>query len=243
MMRIYFIFTTLMTLMLASCATADLSLSESAERDYFKAERLVQSEQYARAGQYLQKYIANYPYSKYATAAQILRIKTAYLNDEFILSETLTSRFITAHPEHPQRDYAEYTLGMSYYEQSESAKHEQVFSKKAKDTFLALNKRNPNNAYAQEAIQKIQILTNRIAEHEMIIGKFYYERHLYVGAINRFIVVKNKFIESNIAPESLYWLAASYLALQQKVYAHEVIQQLQSTFAGNAWQKKAEKLI
>lgn len=242
-MRIYFILAPFMALLLTSCATADLTLSESAEQDYLKAERLIEDEQYTRATQFLSKFVAKYPYSQYAASAKLLRMKAAYINREFILSETLASRFITAHPEHPKRDYAEYILGMSYYNQSESAKHEQIFTAKAKDTFTALNTRNPNNEYAQEVSKHIQTLTSQMAEHEMIIGKFYYERNLYVGAINRFIVVKNKFMQSSIAPESLYWLAASYLALQQKTSAQEVIQQLQSNFAGNEWQKKAEKLI
>ncbi|HIP07933.1 MAG TPA: outer membrane protein assembly factor BamD [Mariprofundaceae bacterium] len=228
---------------ITSCATADLSLSKSAEQDFYKAERLFEDEQYARAVQYLGKFTAKYPYSSYIVPAKIIRIKAAYANNEFILSETLAARFIDAHPAHQQRDYAEYMLGMSYFKQSESAKHEQVFSKKAKQTFTALYQRNPNGEYAQEAKKYTQELTNRIAEHEMFIGKFYAERGLYVGAINRFIVVKNNFSESSAAPESLYWLASSYIALAQQTYAQQIIKQLEKNFAGNEWQQKAETLM
>ncbi len=242
-MKLHFSFTLLSALFIASCATTELSLSQSAENDFHKAERLIADEQYTRAVEFLQKFITKYPYSKYATPAKLLRIKTAYIDNEFVLSETLAARFIDAHPEHPSRDYAEYILGMSYYKQSESAQHEQVFSKKAKDTFSSLYKRSPHSEYASKAKQYIQELTNRIAKHEMLIGKFYVERQLYVGAINRFIVVKNNFPTSNVTPESLYWLASSYIALQQQAYAKQIITHLKKNFAGNEWQQKAETLM
>lgn len=242
-MKLSLLFLTVTALLLSSCATTDLSLSESAEQDYLKGQSLFEDEQYSRATQFLGKFIAKYPYSNYLIPAELLRIKAAYQNHEYILSETLASRFVDAHPTHPKRDYAEYTLGMSYFKQSESAQHEQIFSQKAKNTFVALNLRNPDNSFFQDVEKNIQTLTNRIAKHEMIIGKFYYERALYVGAINRLTMVKNKFPMSDIVAESLYWLAASYLALQQETYAQEIIQQLQTNYAGNEWQKKAENLI
>ncbi len=229
--------------LLSSCATIDLTLSESAEKDFRKAESLVSEGFYGRANLYLGKFTAKYPYSRFATPAELLQIKAAYLNDEFILSEVLANRFLEAHPNHPEHDYAEYILGMSYFHQSESEYHEQVFSKKARKTFENLMQRNPNNAYAAETSANLHIIINRIAEHEMIIGKFYYDHEYYVGAANRFIVVKNDFLEADVAPESLYWLAASFMELQQNDYAKEIIQTLASKFVDNPWHKKARNLM
>jgi len=242
MMKRLFIFITL-SIILSACAVENLSLSESAADDYHKAERLIEGNFYGRAALYLGKFGSKYPYSQYATPAELLRIKAAYLNDEFILSETLSKRFMEAHPNHPQLDYVEYTLGMSYYHQSESAYHEQIFSKKARDTFTSLLARSPNNVYKKEVSEKLNLMINRMAEHEMIIGKFYYDRDFYVGAINRFIVVKNEYLTSDAAAESLYWLASAYLALNQHDYAQETIHKLTQQFPDNTWQKKAEQLL
>lgn len=229
--------------LLSACATDTLTLTESAENDYHKAERLIADNFNGRAALYLGKFTAKYPYSQYTTPAELLRIKAAYNNEEFILSETLSKRFLEAHPDHPKLDYVQYTLAMSYFHQSESAYHEQVFSKKARDAFIALNKRSPNNKYKAEADKYLNIVINRMAKHEMVIGKFYYEREFFVGATNRFIVVKNEYMDSDVAAESLYWLASSYLELKQEAYAKEVIQTLAQQFSGNTWQKKAENLL
>ena len=240
-----FKYLTMLTLasLLGACATEPLTLSESAEQDYHKAERLIAENFNGRAALYLGKFAAKYPYSKYATPAELLRIKAAYNNEEFILSETLSKRFIEAHPNHPELDYVQYTLAMSYFHQSEDASHEQVFSQKARDAFIALNQQNPNHKYKAEVDKYLNIVVHRMAKHEMLIGKFYYERNFFVAATNRFIVVKNKFMNTDIAAESLYWLASSYLALQQDAHAKEVIQTLSQQFPGNAWQKKAENLL
>jgi outer membrane protein assembly factor BamD len=230
-------------LWLSACATDDLSLYETAEKDYHKAERLIADGFYGRAALYLGKFGSKYPYSKYATPAELLRIKAAYNNGEFILSETLSKRFMEAHPNHPQLDYVQYILGMSYYHQSESANHEQVFSKKARDTFAALLARSPNNAYADEVKEKLNIMINRMAKHEMIIGKFYFDREFYVGASKRFLVVKNEYGQSNVAAESLFWLASAYIKLKQNDYAKEIVDQLNQQFPNNTWQKKANNLL
>jgi len=229
-------------MMMSSCASDDLSLSQTAEKDYNKAERLVADHDFGRAALYLGKFTAKYPYSKFATPAELLRFKSAYFNEEYILSETLSKRFVEAHPNHDERDYAEYILGMSYFHQSESAHHEQVFSKKARDSFIALNKRKPDNKYAKDVDKYLNIILDRMAEHELIIGKFYYDRAFYIGATNRFIVVKNKFIKTSAAAESLYWLASSYKALQQKSSTQEVVKLLTEKFPGTKWQKKAKAL-
>ncbi len=244
MLKQRLLFLLVLILSLSSCATtSDLTLSDSAEKDYHKAQSLMSEEFYGRANLYLGKFTAKYPYSRFATPAEILHMKAAYLNEEFILSEVLSNRFLEAHPNHPERDYVEYILGMSYFHQSESEHHEQVFSKKARKTFEDLLQRSPDNAYAAETTANLKIIINRIAEHEMIIGKFYFDHEYYVGAANRFTVVKNDFLESDIAPESLYWLAASYIELEQHDYAQEVITTLSQQFSGNAWQKKAENLM
>ncbi len=233
----------IIALLLTSCATQELQLSESAEKDYIKGKRLLDKQKYSQAVLFLEKFSARYPYSQYTPAAELLRIEAAYKDRQPILSETLGLRFIDAHPNHKDRVYAEYLVAMSYYKESSDANHEQKFSYKALNAFVAINKNFPDNKYNSEIKKYIQLLTNRIARHEMIVGKFYFDKRLYVAATNRFIFVKNKFFAADVAPESLYWLTSSYLLLQQRDYALEISSLLQKNFPQNAWTKKAKQLM
>ena len=229
--------------LLSACASEPLSFSKSAKDDYLKGKSLISSNNYTRAVQFLEKFTAKYPYSKYTTKAKILRLEAAYLDEQYVLSETLALRFMDTHPTHPQIAHVQHLLGMSYYQESSSANHDQQFSNKARDTFVALNQRFPNNPSFKQAQQYVQELTDRLAEHELIVGKFYFDKKLYVAATNRFIQAKNTYPNSHQTDEILYYLVASYVALKQKEYAKEVLDILQKKPAQNQWRKQAEALM
>ncbi len=229
-------------MILSSCASDPISLTKSAEKDFLKGQSYVDDENYAQAVLFLQKFSARYPYSQYATAAEILLIKAAYHDKQYVLSETLGLRFMDAHPDHKDRVYAQFLVAMSYYKQSSSAMLDQQFSHKSRDAFLELNRQFPNNAYGKDIERYLQVLTDRVAENELITGKFYFDKQLYVAAVNRFLVVKNDYLDAKVAAEALYHLASAYLKLQQQSYAGEIINLLQQKFPQSNWYKKALQL-
>ena len=233
----------IVVLLLNACASEPLNISKSAKDDYFKGKNLIASERYAEAELFLQKFSAKYPYSEYATKAKVLRLDAAFLDEQYVLSETLALRFIGNHPTHSQHAHVQYLLAMSFYHQSSSASHDQQFSNKAKDAFVVLNQQFPANPNVNQANQYIQELTNRLAEHELIVGKFYFDKKHYVAATNRFILAKNTYPDNQKNDEVLYYLTASYIALKQQVYAQEVLNILRNKYAQSNWRIQAESLI
>ncbi len=241
MFKFFLVFTVI--LLMSGCASEPLQLSSNAKKDYFKAKSLIEDNQVARAVVFLDKFSAKYPYSEYATKAELLRTEAAYLDEEYVLSETLALRFLKAHPRHPKRVRAQYLLAMSFYHESSGPTHDQSFTAKARDAFITLNQSFPNNPYQDEATRYIQELTDRLAEHELIVGKFYFNKKLYVAAANRLIQLKNDYPKSTRLDESLYYLTATYIALKQKTYAQETLQLLQEKFGENKWFTKAKALM
>jgi outer membrane protein assembly factor BamD len=233
----------LATMMLTACASDPIQLSKSAEDDYTKAQVYMDNENYSQATLFLEKFSSTYPYSKYASAAELMRVEASYQSGEYILSETLGLRFVSAHPEHKERVRAQFLVAMSYYKQTHSADLDQQFSHRSRDAFVTLNQQYPNNVYQKETQKYLTILTNRIAKHEIIVGKFYFDKENFVASTNRFLLVKNEYLNSSSAEEALYYLIASYIALQQKAYADEVYQTLKSSFPQSDWYKKATKLM
>lgn len=229
--------------LLTSCASDPVLLTKSAEEDYNKAEYLMEDGNYAGAAMFLEKFSAKYPYSQYATSSELLRLEAAFKDEQYVLSETLGLRFADAHPDHKDRIYAEYLVAMSYYKQSSSSQLDQQFSHRSRDAFLTLNKQFPNNAYTQDIQKYLAVLTNRVAENEMLIGKYYFNKNLYVAAVNRFLFVKNKYMNADIAAESLYWLTSTYVELDLQTYAKEAKDLLQQKFPQSEWHKKAELLM
>ncbi len=232
----------LFSLLLASCATEQLTLSDSAENDYHKAERLIDNKEYQRANLFLEKFSAKYPYSKYSRDAEFLRVQAAYKGGEYILSEILAKRFIKAHPKSNKHIDAEYLLAKSFYAQSSEAALDQSFSHKARKAFISIKEHFPNGKYAEKVDTYIAELTNRVAEHELLVGKFYFDRAYFVAAANRFIFVKNNYIEAKAAEENLYWLTAAYLELEQPELAKETSNFLALQFPQSDWVKTTQEL-
>lgn len=225
---------------LSACASKTLELSKSAELDYQRAVQMVESDENAKAILFLEKFSAKYPYSQYAAAAELLRLKAAYNDGQYILSEVLSQRFADAHPEHPELVYAHYLHAMSLYKQSSSALLDQQFSHKSRDAFLQLNQAYPSNPYTADIQKYLKILTNRVASYETTVGKFYLDRHLYVAAANRFILVKNQYLDAERADEALHYLVQTYLALEQQNLAQETQSFLEKNFASSLWLNKSD---
>lgn len=229
-------------LVLSACASDPVSLNQNAEADYLRGQMYMDKGNYSQAVLFMQKYSVRYPYSKYATAAEVMLIKAAYFDGQYVLSETLGLRFMDAHPNHEERVYAQYVVAMSYYKQSSSSSLDQKFSHKARTALIELNKQFPDSAYKAEVSKYLQILNNRIAEHEYLVGKFYLDKELFVAAINRFLIVRNQYLNAESAPEALYQLAFAYLKLGQKERSDEAIKALTEQFPQSSWASKAKQL-
>lgn len=229
--------------LLSACMSEPLTLSKSADDDYQKAQALMEREDYAQVIMFLEKFSAKYPYSQYATDAELFRLQAAYLDEQYVLSEVLAQRFIDAHPRHEKRIYAQYLGAMSLYHQSHNALLDQQFSHKSREAFIALNEAFPKNEYTDEINKYLNIITNRVASYETTVGKFYLDKGLYVSAVHRLLVVKNKYMLSESGDEALFYLASAYAALGQDAYVHEITSLLNANFSTSPWLKKAQALL
>jgi len=230
-------------LLLTSCGGKDLTPSESAQADYDKGKRLLDNGDYTNANLFLENFSAEHPYSKYAIPAELLRLFAAYKGKDYILSETLAGRFVERHPRHPDVAYAKYILAMSHYKQIADQDRDQTQTKLAIAALKRVIKEHPGSNYARDASSRLQNLYNKLSSHELIVGKYYFEKERYVAAANRFKVVLDKFQTTPAIEEALYYLAASYAKLGIKITAREMAILLQHNFPKSEWSEKAEEFL
>ena len=175
--------------------------------------------------------------------AGVLRVDVAGgKHEEYALAETLCDEFINRHPRHPDVAYAHYLLGMSHYEQIAVAKKDQGETHAAVSAFNELIGKFPDSEYARDATDRMERLYNLLAEHELTIGKFYYRRNRFVAAANRFQTIVSDYQSSPSTAEALYYLAASYDALDMDGNARETALLLRHNYPKNKWSIKAEDI-
>ncbi len=230
-------------LALAACASSSAIKKSAAQIEYNHAKELLAKGSYSTVALDLEKFGTDHPYSKYAIQAELLRIFAAYKDHEYILSETLSNEFVRRHPRHPNVDYAQYMLGMSHYRESSPSERDQSQTHAAMKSFKILLKQYPKSSYARDASRRLQLLYNRLAGHELDVGKFYFNRHHYVAAANRFQVVLEKYQTTPVIEEALYYLAASFSKLGVKDDARDSALLLRHNYPKSEWSRKAARFL
>jgi len=238
----YFSLCIVMISLLSACAKTQERMSNSPKDDYQYAQGLMDNNDYARATVFLEKFSGKHPYSEYAAKAEMLRLYAAYKDEEYILSETLAIRFLKQHPRHADLAYVQYMLAMSYIKESGDSERDQTATHHAMDALKRLLKKYPDSKYTAEAAQYLQKMRNKLAQHELYVGQFYYQYERYVAAANRFQVVMNKYQTSPAIEEALYYLSASYMQLKLTQNAKDVAAILRHNFPNSGWSEKAASL-
>jgi len=232
----------LIAVFIVGCAS-DKVEKTAAQIDYDAAKKELKHGRYAEVTLDLQHFSTKHPYSKLATQAELLRLFSAYKDSEFILSETLSKEFISRHPRHPSVDYAKYMLAMSHYRQSSSAEKDAKQSMEAIAGFKRLLREHPASPYAKDGANRLQRLFNKLAEHELNIGRFYFNKGRYVASANRFQVIVEKYQTTPAIEEGLYWLAASFDKLGITDNARETAELLTHNYPNSEWSRKASRFL
>jgi outer membrane protein assembly factor BamD (BamD/ComL family) len=103
--------------------------------------------------------------------------------------------------------------------------------------------RYPTGEWAEKARQYLRMAQQRLAEHEFIIGKYYYKKKNYEAALNRFQTMFAQFPPELCNPEA-YLL--TYRILQKMGRYEESLQYLRQVvqlFPGTVWSREAATLL
>jgi outer membrane protein assembly factor BamD len=177
----------------------------------------------------------NYPYSSWATNAQLMEGYTEYRRDSYTEAVSQLDRFIALHPANKDVGYAYYLRSLCYYEQIADISRDQKGTQEALAALQEVVNRFPDSAYARDARLKIDLCRDHLAGKEMDIGRYYEKQHLYAAAIGRFQRVIDDFQTTNHTPEALSRLTEIYLKLGMTGEAKKTASVLAYNYPGSHW--------
>ncbi len=93
--------------------------------------------------------------------------------------------FLALYPTHPRADYAQYRLGMVYYNQMRQPERDQTETRNAVTEFELFLQRYPGSRLINEVREKLREALDRLSENNYVVGKYYHGRKWYPGAIDR----------------------------------------------------------
>lgn len=210
---------------------------------YNLAQDLLDRGEFREAGRAFEEVERQHPYSQWAVRSQLMAAYAYYEANDYEEAIAAARRFIELHPGHPDTPYAQYLIGMSYYERISDVQRDQEMTEEATKAFEELIRRYPDTDYARDARLKLDLTRDHMAGKHMEIGRYYQKRGQYVAAINRFRTVVEQYQTTTHVPEALHRLTECYLALGVREEAQNAAAVLGYNFPGSPWYERAYALL
>ncbi|MGL4667022.1 MAG: outer membrane protein assembly factor BamD [Saezia sp.] len=209
-------------LLLSACASTEVD--ETAGWDlnklYAEAKSAAQANDYDKAVEYYNKLEGRAAGTMLAQQAQIEAAHALYKQGNKEEAVAKLDRFMQLHPGSPALDYALYLKGTIYfsgdigyfgsYFKQDLSQNDQLAAKDAFQVFNELITRFPNSRYTPDARARMVFIVNSIAQSEVNIARYYYNRGAYVAAINRAQQAVRNHQQAPALEEALYIIYMAY---------------------------------
>ncbi|MBV8801071.1 MAG: outer membrane protein assembly factor BamD [Alphaproteobacteria bacterium] len=184
-----------------------------------------------------------HPYSIWARRAMLMSAFCYYEANKYQDAINTADQFIQLHPGSQEVAYAFYLKAMSLYEQIVDVGRDQTNTEQALTALQDVVQRFPNTEYARDALLKIDLTQDHMAGKEMEVGRYYLRRGDYIGAINRFRIVVERYQRTPQIAEALERLTEAYYALGVYDEAKTAAAVLGANYPGSMWYRDSYDLL
>ena len=186
-----------------------------------------------------QKIVTHYADTEYAPLARFLIAETYYREPLYDKAIKELEAFMAFYPSHRIADLVQYRLALSYYNQMKSVEQDQTNTAKALEALRKLVKEYPDSRYAPDALSKIDLSRERLAQKELWIANYNFTRQNYASALQRIDAILKEYPRTLVVPETLYLLGEILTAQGKSVEAQRAFQQLAEQYPYTDWGRRA----
>jgi outer membrane protein assembly factor BamD len=184
-----------------------------------------------------------FPQSEYAPKAALMAAYSYYTQNYYGDAIAELERFLKIYSNHPNIDYAEYLLGLCYYEQIVDEKKDLQSIISSKTVFLNLIEKYPNTDFAIDAKFKLDLINDILAAKEMYVGRYYFSKKKWISAINRFRTVTDDYDTTIYVEEALHRLVEIYYIIGLDEEAKKYANVLGYNYNSSEWYKKTYSIF
>lgn len=210
----------------AGCAGNDEredTLIRNITNAYETAQRSVRSKNYQRAIRIFESLQAQFPFSELSKQIQLELMHAYYKANQPEQAIDSADQFMRENPTHERYDYALYIKALAHFEDRpgllERWFNRDVSNRPPRDAALSFSlfkrlvERYPASPYAEDAVQRMVYLKNRLAAYENSVARFYLRRGAYVAALRRAQNALRQYNGADSGEETLDILVEAYQAL------------------------------
>jgi len=180
-----------------------------------------------------------FPQSEWAPKSTLMAAYAYYSQDYYFDTIEEIKTFLRKYPGHKDNDYANFLMGMAYYEQIVDEKKDLNSIVMAKTQFEKVVKNYPNTDYALDAQFKLDLIADILASKEVYLGRYYFQKKKWISAINRFKTVIMNYDTTIYVEESLHRLVEIYYTIGLTEEAKKYAQLLGYNYQSSKWYEKS----
>lgn len=227
--------------LLTACSSKEKN-ADTPDGAYAIAQELDKEELWERAIPKYQEVKNKFPYSKFATMAELAIADCHYKDEAYGEAQVSYQSFKDLHPKHPQIDYVTQRLAMSFFNQlPPTIDRDLTLASSAILYFDEVLKQYPNSEYVPEAKQKKQDAYKMLAEKELYIADFYFKQEKYDSALTRYEVLLTKYSGLGFDQRALGRAAISAARNGDKDKGKKYLQDINKQFPGSREASEAER--
>ncbi|NKE64354.1 outer membrane protein assembly factor BamD [Ramlibacter sp. RBP-2] len=211
--------------MLGACSSTpdDATAAWSPNKIYAQARDEVAAGSYDKAIPLFEKLEGRAAGTPLAQQAQLEKAYAHFKAGDQAQAIAALDRFMKLHPASPALDYALYLKGLvnfndelgpfSFLARQDLSERDQKAAKESFEAFKELVARFPDSRYTPDAKARMTYIVNSLAQYEVHVARYYFQRGAYVAAISR---AQNALTDYQGVPaleEALFILVRSYDAL------------------------------
>lgn len=245
--KLYIIFLLSIEFIISSCANSTHhSNNNSFEYKYKIARNKLFHKHYIEAIQELTNIQKMYPFDPYPQQIYLDLIYAYYKTYDLKSANDSIQNFLKLYPNHQNLDYVLYMHGIINMSLDKNntfffIKNLNInqyncnsnYANIAFDSFLRLIQNYPNSQYYMDSYTRLIILKNKIAEYELSVIKFYYDKHAYISVIARTEKMLRYFSDTQATQKALYYMEKAYQnirLLEQAKKIHAIITENLKTY-------------
>lgn len=241
--------------LIVGCGTfkgdVDPTAGWSADRLYKDARTEISGGNWKDARTRLEALEARYPFGGYAQQALIDLAYVNWKDEEPEQALAAIDRFQQQYPNHAGTDYMLYLKGLVTFTppsanftkitRQDPSERDPKGLRESYEAFNELIKRYPDSRYTVDAKKRVTWLVSTLAQNEVHVAQYYYERGAYLAAANRAQTVVTDFQGVAIAEKALYIMYLSYEKLNLPQLRDDAKRVLDQNFPNSKYYKQGLK--
>ena len=238
-------------LALAGCASkskVDETVGWSPNKLYAEARDEAASGNYEKAIGHYEKLEGRAAGTPLAQQAQLDKAYAQHRDGQKAEALATLDRFVKLHPASPALDYALYMKGIVNFNEDlglfgflgrqDLSERDQRAAKESFESFMELVTRFPESRYTPDATERMRYTVNALAQYEVHVARYYFQRGAYVAAVSRAQVPLTEYRDAPANEEALYILTQSYDKLGMTELRDDAQRVLELNYPNSAYTSK-----